>query len=66
MCVGVRSKKVLERIAELTGKAAPRCYDVDLRDYEALSDVFRGEPKVGSVIHFAGFKVRRKWRRGRC
>jgi UDP-glucose-4-epimerase len=47
--------KVLERIAELTGKK-PAFYEVDIRDALALQNIFE-KHNIKSVIHFAGLKA---------
>ena len=49
------SKKSLERVAEITGKEA-KFYEADLRDEEALRNIFDNE-KIDSCIHFAGLKA---------
>ena len=49
------SRKALERVEEITGKSL-KFYEVDIRDREALSEVFDKE-EVESVIHFAGLKA---------
>ena len=46
----------LNRIERITG-TRPRFYEADIRDREALADVFSAEPDVASVIHFAGLKA---------
>ena len=46
---------VIDRIAELTGKA-PAFYEIDVCDRAALSAVFEKE-KIDAVIHFAGYKA---------
>lgn len=46
---------VLDRIKELTG-VRPKFYEVDLRDAEALAEVFR-KNRYDAVIHFAGLKA---------
>lgn len=47
--------EILDRIAELTG-VKPKFHQVDLRDAEALDQVFR-ESKFDAVMHFAGLKA---------
>ena len=47
--------EVLKRIEKITGKA-PKCYAVDLLDYDATEKVF-AENDIDSVIHFAGLKA---------
>ena len=49
------SEKALERVRQITGKDV-RFYKVDIRDREALNEVFDKED-VESVIHFAGLKA---------
>ena len=49
------SEKALERVKQITGKDL-RFYKVDIRDKEALNEVFDKED-VESVIHFAGLKA---------
>ena len=49
------SPKVPQRIEQLTGKPAP-LYTLDVRDADALEQVFR-ENQVDAVIHFAGLKA---------
>ena len=51
------SKKcVLDRIETITG-VRPAFYQVDLLDSEGLDRVFRENPDITSVIHFAGLKA---------
>lgn len=51
------SKKcVLDRIETITG-VRPAFYQVDLLDSEGLDRVFRENPNITSVIHFAGLKA---------
>ena len=47
--------KVLDRIEAITGKKVP-FYQADIRDREALNDIFDKE-SIDSVIHFAGLKA---------
>lgn len=47
--------EVLDKIAEITGMK-PEFYEVDLRDAEALDEVFR-KNAFTKVIHFAGLKA---------
>ncbi|MDD3411092.1 MAG: UDP-glucose 4-epimerase GalE [Eubacteriales bacterium] len=47
--------EVLQRLERITGKPV-KCYDVDVCDGKALSEVFDKEP-VDAVIHFAGYKA---------
>ncbi len=49
------NKKVLDRIEAITGKKVP-FYEADIRDREALEDIFSKE-KIDSCIHFAGLKA---------
>ena len=49
------SAKAVERVNEITGESIP-FYQVDVRDREALLDVFVTE-KPDAVIHFAGLKA---------
>ncbi|MFH1020645.1 MAG: UDP-glucose 4-epimerase GalE [Pseudomonadota bacterium] len=48
-------EEVIDRVEELTGKSIA-FYEVDLRDTERLSVVFR-ENTIKAVIHFAGLKA---------
>ncbi len=47
--------EVLDQIEQLTG-VKPKFYEVDLRDSEALANVFAGK-KYDAVMHFAGLKA---------
>lgn len=47
--------KAVDRIEEITGKKA-KFYQKDIRDKEAMNDIFAGE-KPDCVIHFAGLKA---------
>ena len=49
------SRKSLERVEKITGKAVP-FYEVDILDREGLNAVFEKE-KIDSCIHFAGLKA---------
>jgi UDP-glucose 4-epimerase len=49
------SKEALRRVSRLSGKK-PAFYETDLRDREALENIFR-EKKIEAVIHFAGLKA---------
>jgi UDP-glucose 4-epimerase len=49
------SPKVLERVAEICGRA-PAFAEVDIRDREGLRRVFAGHD-VEAVVHFAGLKA---------
>lgn len=48
-------KEVLSRVEAITGKSIS-FYELDLRDTDSLSAVFR-ENNIGAVIHFAGLKA---------
>ncbi len=45
----------VRRIEKITGKQ-PKFYQADVRDSEALSEIFKEDP-VDAVIHFAGLKA---------
>ena len=47
--------KVLDRIEAITGRKVP-FYKADIRDREALNEIFEKE-SIDSVIHFAGLKA---------
>lgn len=47
--------EVLDKIAEITG-VKPKFYEVDIRDEQALKEVFENN-KFDAVIHFAGLKA---------
>jgi UDP-glucose 4-epimerase len=49
------NRESLKRVQEITGKPLA-FYQVDIRDRDALSEVFAKEP-ITSVIHFAGLKA---------
>lgn len=49
------SKKVLERIREISGRSVV-CYNADVCDESALRRVF-SENKIDCVVHFAGLKA---------
>ena len=49
------SRESLKRVEKITGKAVP-FYEADIRDTEALDDVFAKE-KIEGCIHFAGLKA---------
>ncbi|MEY8469590.1 SDR family NAD(P)-dependent oxidoreductase, partial [Faecalibaculum rodentium] len=49
------SEKALDRVKEITGKDLS-FYNVDLRDKDALQDLFDKED-IDAVIHFAGLKA---------
>lgn len=53
---GNSSPKVLERLARITGKTAPRAIEGDVRDRALLDRVF-AENEIAAVIHFAGLKA---------
>ena len=46
----------LNRIQTITG-TRPRFYEVDMRDREGLDKLFKAEPEIEAVIHFAGLKA---------
>lgn len=48
--------EVLSRIQSLTGKA-PTFYESDVRDVDALEQIFSSHPDIQAVIHFAGLKA---------
>ena len=48
-------REVLDRLKEITGKEI-NFYELDVCDYEKLSDVFKKE-NIDAVIHFAGYKA---------
>ena len=50
------SEKAVERIREITGKAV-KFYRVDMRDKEGVERVFRENPDISALIHFAGLKA---------
>ena len=49
------SPKVVERIAEITGKT-PVCVEADVCDREAVRSIFRAHD-IRAVVHFAGLKA---------
>lgn len=49
------SKKSLERVEQITGKAV-KFYEKDILDKQGLDEIFNNE-KIDSVIHFAGLKA---------
>lgn len=49
------SEKSLERVEKITGKKV-KFYQADIRDKEALQNIFEKE-KIDSCIHFAGLKA---------
>ena len=46
---------VVDRIEKITGKR-PKFYNLDLRDYDSVSELFDLE-NIDAVIHFAGYKA---------
>jgi hypothetical protein len=46
----------LDRIELLCGKR-PEFYQVDITDEDGLEQVFKANPNIDSVIHFAALKV---------
>jgi len=50
------SPEAVRRVEELSGRKIP-FYKVDLKDIEALRDLFEKEPEISSVIHFAALKA---------
>ena len=46
---------VVDRIEQITGKR-PKFYNLDLRDYDSVSELFDLE-NIDAVIHFAGYKA---------
>ena len=49
------SPKVAARLRTITGREAP-CYRIDIRDEDALEQVFQAHP-IEAVLHFAGSKA---------
>lgn len=47
---------VLDKIKKITGKDA-KFYQIDVCDKEALEEVFKENPDIFAVIHFAGYKA---------
>ena len=47
---------VLDRIEAITSKR-PKFYNADIRDKEALAKIFKENPDIEAVIHFAGLKA---------
>ncbi len=47
---------VLDRIEAITGKR-PKFYNADIRDKESLAKIFKENPDIEAVIHFAGLKA---------
>ena len=50
------SLEAVRRVEELSGKKLP-FYEVDLKDIDALRKVFKAEPDISGVIHFAALKA---------
>ena len=50
------SVESLQRVATITGKAAPTFYEGDIRNAELLDNIFQTH-SIDSVIHFAGLKA---------
>lgn len=50
------SKEALRRVEEITGKTV-KFYEADIRDKEAMNEIFDKEEDIESVIHFAGLKA---------
>lgn len=48
--------EVLDKIEKITGKR-PSFYELDVCDYEKLSNVFEENEDIFGVIHFAGYKA---------
>lgn len=48
--------EVLEKIEKIAGKR-PSFYEIDVCDYEKLSNVFEENSDIFGVIHFAGYKA---------
>lgn len=46
----------LQRVESITGKAVP-FYEADIRDRQALNDIFENNTDIDCVIHFAGLKA---------
>lgn len=49
------SRRALDRVEKITGKTL-KFYEADIRDHNALEEIFRSE-NIDSVIHFAGLKA---------
>ncbi len=49
------SDDMISRIEQITGKA-PRFYNIDVSDADALRTIFRGN-NITAVMHFAGYKA---------
>ena len=50
------SQEALRRVEEITGKTV-KFYEADIRDKEAMNEIFDKEEDIESVIHFAGLKA---------
>lgn len=50
------SPEALKRVEKITGKSV-KFYEADIRDKEAMNEIFDKEKDVESVIHFAGLKA---------
>ena len=50
------SESVIDRIAAITGKPAPKFYCADVADKAAMERIFT-ENDIGAVVHFAGYKA---------
>ena len=50
------NKDILKGIKKITGKE-PLFYEVDCTDYSKLNDVFKDNPDILGVIHFAAYKA---------
>lgn len=50
------SPETINRVEAITGKRLLN-YDIDLRDFEAVSKVFEDHPDITGVIHFAALKA---------
>ncbi len=50
------SKEVLNGIATVTG-TAPALYEIDLRDFSRLAQLFQAHSDIAAVIHFAALKA---------
>lgn len=47
---------VIERVVRIAGLSIPT-YEADIRDRESIRNVFRANPDIEAVIHFAGLKA---------
>lgn len=50
------SPEALKRVEKITGKSV-KFYEADIRDKEAMNEIFDKESDIESVIHFAGLKA---------